>query len=203
MPALCIVYRNPADLVPRVRNSRKHSAAQISRLALSIAAFGFVEPVIIDRSDQIIVGNARTKAAIKQKLEAVPTILIEDMTPEQMRAYCIASNRLAELSEWDDELLAIELGELDNLELDFDLTSIGFDTADIDRILGTFDTGDGEPDPGRHSLRAIGRRRPATRLSCTKVSRCWQVLGITASNMNDHLWVSRFQGLSNQRLSSE
>lgn len=143
MRELKITYRAPGELKPSPRNSRKHSTGQISRVARSITTFGFIEPVIINRDDEIIVGHARTAAALEAKLASIPTVLNDDMSSEQMRAYCIASNRLAELSDWDEELLALELGELENLNLDFDLTSVGFDTADIDRMLGSFVDGDG------------------------------------------------------------
>jgi DNA modification methylase len=133
-----ITYRNPNELRPSPRNSRKHTTTQISRIALSIATYGFVEPAIITRDDEIVVGHARIAAALKLGLDTIPTICAEGMSAAQVRAYRIASNRLAELSDWDEELLALELSELEVLECGFDLTTTGWDNADIDRLTGLY-----------------------------------------------------------------
>ena len=69
-------------------------------------------------------------------METVPTIQVKHLTPERKRAFMLADNRLAELAEWDDELLAIELKELSSLEIDFDFEVTGFETQDLDRLEG-------------------------------------------------------------------
>jgi hypothetical protein len=90
---------------------------------------------LIDKKNEIIAGHGRVEAAKHLGLEAVPCIRIEHMTEEQKRAYIIADNKLALNAGWDQEILAIELHNLSNLELSFDLEITGFETAEIDAII--------------------------------------------------------------------
>ena len=120
---------NPNDLIPYKNNSRKHSAGQIKRIENSIKEFGFNNPVLIDTNNIIIAGHARTQAAKNLGLESIPFIRLENLTEKQKKAYVIADNRLAELSEWDNDILSAELREL--LEEDFDLKLIGFEDFDF------------------------------------------------------------------------
>jgi DNA modification methylase len=101
-----------AQLNPYPRNSRKHSDEQIDRIKASIHEFGFTNPVLIDAQSTIIAGHARVEAAKRLSLQTVPTITLDQLTPEQVKSYVIADNRLAELSEWDDDLLRLELEEI-------------------------------------------------------------------------------------------
>lgn len=134
-------------LTPYARNSRRHGDKQVELIARSIREFGFVNPVLIDRDHVIIAGHGRFEAARRLGLETVPTVLVDHLTPEQVRAYRIADNRIAELSDWDPELLRMEIGELAELDLsgalDFDVSLTGFDTPQIDIIL---DPPDAAPD---------------------------------------------------------
>ena len=123
------------------RNARRHSDRQIEQIAASIRQFGFNNPLIVDENDQVLAGHGRLQAAKKLSLKSVPCVRIGHLTPEAKRAYVLADNRLAELSDWDDDLLAAELEELSSIELDFDVEITGFDTVDLDRMLGP------EPDP--------------------------------------------------------
>jgi DNA modification methylase len=125
------------DLVPASNNARRHSKKQTQQLANSLRAFGFINPILIDDNNCILAGHGRLEAAKLLGLEQVPTLCIEHLSPEAIKAYRIADNRLAELADWDDDILAIELQELQALELDFAITDIGFDVAEIDlRIQG-------------------------------------------------------------------
>lgn len=138
---LQIEYRNPSDLNCYKNNSRKHSNEQIERIKKSINEFGFLNPVLLDENDVVVAGHARKQAALELGLEEIPTIRTTHLTEEQMRAYVIADNRLAELSEWDDEILKIELDWLDNN--DFDITLTGFDDLiDIESITEEEDEGE-------------------------------------------------------------
>ncbi|WP_430397425.1 site-specific DNA-methyltransferase [Ferrovibrio sp.] len=132
---LAIVSRAPAELTAYKRNARKHSRRQIQQIAASIRQFGFVNPVLIDAEAQIIAGHGRVEAAKQLGLTSIPTIQIDHMTEAQRRAYIIADNRLAELAGWDRDLLALEFGELLNLELDFEIEVTGFATAEIDTLI--------------------------------------------------------------------
>jgi DNA modification methylase len=100
-------------LVPYDRNPRRHSDEQVDRIAASISAHGFNNPVLVDRKDGIIAGHGRYQAAQRLGLTEVPVIVLDHLTETQKRAYLIADNRLAELAVWDDELLLQELTELE------------------------------------------------------------------------------------------
>ncbi|MBL8660603.1 MAG: site-specific DNA-methyltransferase [Rhodospirillales bacterium] len=132
----------PIDrLKPYANNARTHSADQIAKIAGSLAEFGWTTPVLVADDGEIIAGHGRVLAAAHLGLSEVPVIRLDHLTPAQVRAYRLADNRLAELAGWDDELLAIELAELGDLDFDLDLT--GFGGAELDRLL-TLADGEGE-----------------------------------------------------------
>jgi DNA modification methylase len=120
-------------LIPYARNSRTHSETQVAQVAASIREFGFTNPVLIDAQGGIIAGHGRVLAARKLGLDAVPAIRIDYMTEAQKRAYIIADNKLALNAGWDDELLALELGELQ--DEGFDLSLTGFDDDELAALL--------------------------------------------------------------------
>jgi hypothetical protein len=107
----------------------------VNQLAESIRAFGFTNPVLLDQSDMVIAGHGRVAAAKQLKMLEVPTIRLDSLTPDQVRAYVLADNKLAELAGWDTEILAIELQYLTALEGDFELTVTGFEIPEIDLLL--------------------------------------------------------------------
>lgn len=130
---LNIVYRRTKELIENSNNARVHPPPQMRRLVAAIKEFGFINPVIIDRNGRIQAGHARVCAAKKLGLDRVPTIAVEELTEDQFRAYALADNRLAEGATWDNEVLAIELQHL--LNIDFDVTTIGFEAPELDLIL--------------------------------------------------------------------
>jgi DNA modification methylase len=130
-----ITYRDPHELKPRARNPRIHSKRQIKQIAASIEKFGFVNPVLVDGSDEIIAGHGRADAAKLLGMRDIPTVRIDHLTPAQVRAYVIADNKLAENAGWDRKLLALELQEL-SVELNFDVSVTGFETAEVDLLVG-------------------------------------------------------------------
>ena len=138
-----------SNLKPYANNVRNHSEKSLARLADSIAEFGFVVPVVIDSENTVITGHGRIEAAKRLKLATIPTIRADHLTPAQVKAYRIADNRLAELSDWNEDALRIELSELMDLslagELDFSLDVTGFEIPEIDIIIGG--AGDAEGDP--------------------------------------------------------
>jgi hypothetical protein len=133
--ALQITYQDPARLKPRAKNPRAHTAKQIKQIAASIKEFGFINPILIDGDGGIIAGHGRVEAAKLIGMGDVPTVRVDHLTPAQIRAYVIADNRLAENAGWDRELLALELQEL-SVDLNFDVTVTGFETAEIDLLIG-------------------------------------------------------------------
>jgi DNA modification methylase len=122
------------------RNARTHSDKQIDLICRSIREFGFNNAVLVDGKNTVVAGHGRLEAARRLGLESVPTVRLEHLSEAQVRAYRIADNRIAELSDWDAELLRLEILELSEMELagvlDFEVTLTGFDTPEIDIILG-------------------------------------------------------------------
>ena len=131
--SLEINYINTDVLIPYVNNSRTHSDKQVTEIASSIKEFGFTNPVLIDKENTIIAGHGRLLASKKLGLKEVPTILLENLTEAQKKAYIIADNKLALNAGWDEELLSIELKELDELGYDTSLT--GFSEDELSDIL--------------------------------------------------------------------
>ncbi len=130
-----IVYKNVKDLIPYVNNTRTHDDKQIKQIAASIKEFGWTNPILTGEDNDIIAGHGRVLAAEKLGINEVPVIVLKGLTEAQKKACIIADNKLALNAGWDDELLAIEIDGLK--ELDFDLSLIGFNQDELDRILMT------------------------------------------------------------------
>jgi ParB-like chromosome segregation protein Spo0J len=111
-------------LIDYARNPRKNDHA-VDRVAAAIKEFGFRVPIIAKSDGLVVDGHLRLKAARKLGLVEVPVVLADDLTDAQVKAFRISVNRMAELAEWDNELLALELGELGELGFDLDLTGFG------------------------------------------------------------------------------
>jgi hypothetical protein len=120
-------------LIPYARNSRTHSDAQVAQIAASIKEFGFTNPVLIDETGSIIAGHGRVMAARKLAITDVPSIRLTHLTEAQKKAYIIADNKLALNAGWDEQMLAIELGELGDLNYDLELT--GFNSKELQLLL--------------------------------------------------------------------
>jgi DNA modification methylase len=145
---LSIAYLPIDCLKPDPKNARQHSAKQIRQITQSIEAFGFNVPLLVDANDNVIAGHGRLLACKRLGWTEVPTIRLEHLSETQRRAFMIADNRLTEIASWDDRLLAEQLQALSNVELDFDIETIGFDMGEIDlRIeqLSAKETGAAEP----------------------------------------------------------
>ena len=117
---------------PYSKNPRVHNAKQIEKIKNSIMQFGFTAPILVDKENNIVAGHARYEAMKMLNAVQIPTIQLENLTPEQIKAYRIADNRLAEDAQWDSDILKIEFKEL--LELDFDITDTGFEIPEIDSL---------------------------------------------------------------------
>lgn len=117
---------------PYQKNPRVHSEKQIEKIKKSILQFGFTAPILVDEDNNIVAGHARYEAMKQLNAVQIPTILLENLTPEQIKAYRIADNRLAEDAQWDSGILKIEFKEL--LELDSDITDTGFEIPEIDSL---------------------------------------------------------------------
>lgn len=120
-----IVYKKVEELHLNKRNPRKNDKA-VPEVMKSIKEFGFKNPLIVDKQGTIWCGNTRYKASLKLGLKEVPCIVVEDLTEDQMRKYALLDNKTNEIADWDNDLLAEELNELDlsNYDLDWKLPEI-------------------------------------------------------------------------------
>ena len=138
-PSLAIAYQSIDALKPDPANPRRHSKKQIRQIANSIATFGFNVPVLVDADLKVIAGHGRLLACRELGWSEVPTLCLDHLTPAQARAFAIADNRLSELADWDDRLLAEQLRDLSLLGLDFSLEVTGFEIGEIDLRIGALD----------------------------------------------------------------
>lgn len=131
-------------LKPYVNNPRTHSKRQVEQIAKSIETFGWTNPILVDDGLGIIAGHGRLAAARSLGLTEVPVMRLSGMSEAQRKAYVIADNRLAETAGWDDDLLRLEIGSLIDMDLEFEIEAIGFETGEIDVLMavegGTGDT---------------------------------------------------------------
>ena len=118
-----------SELTPYENNARTHSNEQIEAICNSIREFGFINPVIIDENNMILVGHGRLEAAKVLGIDEAPYRRVENLTEDQKRAYILADNKLSDLGGWDEGLLAQELGEIE-----LDMSLFGFDNIDIGDI---------------------------------------------------------------------
>lgn len=132
---LKIELRPVSVLQPARRNARTHSERQIEQIMASIHQFGFLNPVLVDAEGRIVAGHGRVEAARRLELEEVPTLCIAHLTEVELRAYALADNRIAENAGWDAEALRIELGELLEMSLPFDVETTGFNTGELEVII--------------------------------------------------------------------
>ena len=121
-----------SQVKPYPNNPRVNDDA-VDAVAASLREFGFRQPIVVDVEGVIIFGHTRFKAAQKLGLEKVPVHVAKDLSPEQIKAYRIADNKTAELSDWDYDLLPIELGEL--AACNYDLGLLGFDADYLAKLL--------------------------------------------------------------------
>jgi len=122
-----------SELIPYINNARTHDEAQIKKIQSSIREFGFINPVIIDDKNNIIAGHGRVQAALKEGITEVPCIKESHLSEYQKKAYILADNKLAELSGWDFDLLANEIEELKNSDIDIDM--LGFDEKELLELI--------------------------------------------------------------------
>ncbi len=114
------------EIVPYENNPRKNDKS-VDYVACSIREFGFKVPIVIDGNGVIVAGHTRYKAAVKLKMDAVPCIVADDLTEEQIKAFRLADNKVGEQSVWDMDLLSAELDGICEL----DMQDFGFSDMEI------------------------------------------------------------------------
>ena len=117
-----IIEKKTGDLRPYENNPRKNEAA-VDKVAASIKEFGFKVPLVITEDGEVVAGHTRLKAAEQLGIKKIPCVVASDLTPEQIKAFRLADNKVAEFSSWDDELLEMELGAFSEI----DMSVFGFD----------------------------------------------------------------------------
>ena len=134
-PAAQVEMWQVADLVPYARNARQHPADQIDQIAASMQRFGFTIPMLVAEDGTIIAGHGRLMAAAQLGLDEVPVMVARGWTEEDRRLYTLADNRLAEIAEWDPEMLRLEIEDLRSEFGIEDFGMIGFSADDLAEML--------------------------------------------------------------------
>src|SRR5229473_5689008 len=134
MSNLAIQYVSPDRLRPYPGNARTHSRKQIKLIADSIKRFGFINPILVTDDFEVVAGHGRLQAAKSLGMQLVPVVAISSLSEADKKAIRIADNRIAELSHWDRDILAIEYQGLHDLQFD-DIEITGFSLGEIDIIL--------------------------------------------------------------------
>jgi len=122
-----------STIKPYENNPRKLKDSAIEKVAMSLKEYGFRQPIVVDKDNIIVAGHTRYRASKKLGLKNVPISVIDNLTPEQINAYRIADNRTAEESEWDNELLKMEIKDLE--AKDFKLDLLGFNEDQLNDLL--------------------------------------------------------------------
>ena len=138
-----IEMRKVSTIKPYENNPRLNDAA-VDAVATSIKEFGFRQPIVVDEDGVIIVGHTRYKASLKLGLEKVLVHVAVGLSPAQAKAYRLADNQTATMSQWDDDKLPLELMALQEAGFDLDLT--GFSVDELQRLLQS-DSTEGLTDP--------------------------------------------------------
>lgn len=119
---MTIIEMELKDVIPYARNAKKHDKKQIDNVAESIKQFGFAQPVVVDKDNNIIIGHCRCLAAKKLKIKTIPVVKMEDLSPEEANKLRLLDNKLNE-SEWDFDLLSEDIPALDftGFEIDWNI----------------------------------------------------------------------------------
>lgn len=178
-------------LKPFARNARTHSKAQIAQIARSIERFGFTNPVLVSDDLTILAGHGRVAAAKSLGMAEVPVVRLSHLSEDERRAYVLADNRLAEKAGWDQEILALELGAL--CDLDFDVTLTGFDIAEADAIIAAVE----DASPASQGRDEADWRPPPPEQPVTRPGDLW-VLGRHRLLCGDARFTASFDLLMNE-----
>lgn len=132
---LAVTHLPVAALVVSDRHARMHPPHQIELIKKSIKRVGFTAPIVIGSGHKVLAGAARLTAALEAGMTKVPTVSLAHLPEADQRAYMLADNKLAELATWDEDVLKLELADLAGLELDLELTDLGFSSVELDTFV--------------------------------------------------------------------
>ena len=148
---LTVTWRDPKELIMYAKNSKLHPPEQIQQIANSITEFGFLDPIAIDENGEILEGHGRYLAAVEiLNLKSVPTFQVLGLTEEQKIAYRVAHNKLTMNTDFDPDLLKIDMDFLN--EMSFDLTLTGFDSEDLSSYLSLENTEYEKPEKQENTI---------------------------------------------------
>lgn len=156
-----IIEKKIDEIIPYINNPRNNEAA-VETVAASIKEFGFKQPIVIDKDGVIVAGHTRHKAAKRLGLATVPCIMADDLTEQQIKAYRLADNKVAELATWDAELLTIELDAITELDMvEFGFESFGDDDTEQKKDIKEDEIPDvpDEPTAKLGDIYQLGRHR--------------------------------------------
>jgi DNA modification methylase len=132
------------SIIPYARNPRRNESA-VAKVAASLREFGWRQPIVVDAEMVVVAGHTRLEAARSLGMDEVPIHIATGLTPEQIKAYRLADNRVGQEAEWDEDLLRLELSELDAVDFALDLT--GFDADELIGLMADpFEEGETDPD---------------------------------------------------------
>ena len=130
-----VIEKRVKDLKPYEKNPRKNDDA-VQYVANSIKEFGFKQPIVIDKDNNIVCGHTRWKACKKLGIQTVPCVVADDLTEEQIKAFRIADNKVSEMAGWDFPMLDAELAEIEMLDMaDFGFQNTAFDEDTISDLF--------------------------------------------------------------------
>jgi len=148
----------PIDqLIPYEQNARAHSDEQIAVIGQSIQAFGWMNTVLVDDNNVIIAGHGRVEAAKRIGLTHAPVIRVSGLTPDQLRAYRLADNRIAEIAGWDEAILAIELQHISEIDIGCSIETLGWKPPEVEILLETHVNSKSAADDGADDLPEISK----------------------------------------------
>ena len=150
---LTVVYRPVSSVQPDPRNARTYPRRQLDQLRASILQFGFTNPILVDEAGMLIAGHGRLLAAKDIGLATVPVIELAGLNEAEKKALRLADNKIALNAGWDLEILKLELADIANLDVNFDLSISGFASDEIDVVLKAAN------DPDDEVIRENGRER--------------------------------------------
>ncbi len=131
-----IIKKKIDELIPYENNAKKHDELQIKNVAESIKQFGFVQPIVIDKDDVIVIGHCRFEASKLLGMKEVPCVMVDELTEDQVKGLRLADNKTNE-SPWDTPKLTQELEELFGK---IDMNEFGFpvqiENLDNSELLG-------------------------------------------------------------------
>lgn len=128
-----IINLNIKDIIPYKNNAKKHDKTQINNVAESIKQFGMVQPIVIDKNNEIVIGHCRYEALKKLKRKEAPCVMAYDLTEEQIKKLRNLDNKLNE-SEWDYDLLKFDIEDLDfrDFDIDWEIPDLNFENENLD-----------------------------------------------------------------------